>query len=72
MQRGSGCARYRCGGGVSSRPQLPGGLSEQASTALLRPNHYEILLDGERLRVYSPLAGEHQRRNLALAIARGG
>jgi len=53
---------------------LPGrsiahGLSEQASTALLRPNHYEILLDGERLRVYSPLAGEHQQRNLALAIA---
>ena len=48
---------------------FPAGLSEQASTALLRPNHYEILLDGERLRVYSPLAGEHQRRNLALAIA---
>ena len=53
---------------------LPGrgfaaGLTEQASTAPLRPNHYEILLDGERLRVRSPLAGEHQQRNLALAIA---
>jgi len=45
------------------------GLPEQASTALLQPNHYEILLDGERLQVHSPLAGEHQRRNLALAIA---
>jgi dihydrofolate synthase/folylpolyglutamate synthase len=48
---------------------FPAGLTEQASTAPLRPNHYEILVDGERLRVYSPLAGEHQRRNLALAIA---
>jgi len=47
---------------------FPAGLTEQASTALLRPNDYEILLDGERLRVRSPLAGEHQRRNLALAI----
>ena len=53
---------------------LPGGtfahgLDEQASSAPLRPNHYEILIDGERLRVHSPLAGEHQQRNLALAIA---
>jgi dihydrofolate synthase/folylpolyglutamate synthase len=53
---------------------LPGrsfahGLSEQAATAPLRPNTYEILLDGERLHVRSPLAGEHQRRNIALAIA---
>jgi dihydrofolate synthase/folylpolyglutamate synthase len=45
------------------------GLDDPASTAPLHPNHYEILLDGERLRVRSPLAGEHQRRNLALAIA---
>ena len=44
-------------------------LTEQASTALLRPNHYEIQFGGELLRVRSPLAGEHQRRNLALAIA---
>ena len=53
---------------------LPGrslahGLAEQAATAPLRPNTYEILLDGERLQVHSPLAGEHQRRNIALAIA---
>jgi dihydrofolate synthase/folylpolyglutamate synthase len=37
--------------------------------ALLCPNHYEISLGGERLKVCSPLAGVHQRRNLALAIA---
>ena len=51
---------------------FPAGLPEQAQLLLLRPNHYEILLDGERLRVRSPLAGEHQRRNLALAIAAAG
>ena len=43
-------------------------LAEQAAMAPLRPNTYEILLDGERLQVRSPLAGEHQRRNIALAI----
>jgi dihydrofolate synthase/folylpolyglutamate synthase len=48
---------------------FPASPAKDASTGLLRPNHYEILLDGERLRVRSPLAGEHQRRNLALAIA---
>jgi dihydrofolate synthase/folylpolyglutamate synthase len=45
------------------------GSAEEAPTALLRPNHYEIKFAGERLQVRSPLAGEHQRRNLALAIA---
>jgi dihydrofolate synthase/folylpolyglutamate synthase len=48
---------------------FPAGQPEQASAAPLRPNHYEIQFVGERLRVRSPLAGEHQRRNLALAIA---
>jgi dihydrofolate synthase/folylpolyglutamate synthase len=42
---------------------------ENDPSAPLRPNHYEISLGGERLRVHSPLAGEHQQRNLALAIA---
>jgi dihydrofolate synthase/folylpolyglutamate synthase len=32
-------------------------------------NQYTLTLDGETLRVDSPLTGEHQRRNLALAIA---
>jgi len=35
----------------------------------LPPNCYEIMLDGRPLQVRSPLAGEHQRRNIALAIA---
>ena len=42
---------------------------EQPSIAPLRPNHYRVALGGERLQVRSPLAGEHQQRNLALAIA---
>jgi dihydrofolate synthase/folylpolyglutamate synthase len=37
--------------------------------AVLPPNRYDLLLDGELLHVRSPLPGEHQRRNLALAIA---
>jgi len=39
------------------------------SAPLPRPNHYDVSLAGERLQVRSPLAGVHQRRNLALAIA---
>jgi dihydrofolate synthase / folylpolyglutamate synthase len=35
----------------------------------LRENHYELTLDGKRLGVRSRLAGEHQQRNIALAIA---
>jgi dihydrofolate synthase/folylpolyglutamate synthase len=42
---------------------------EQIPSAPLRANHYEITLGDERLRVRSPLAGTHQQRNLALAIA---
>jgi dihydrofolate synthase / folylpolyglutamate synthase len=32
-------------------------------------NHYAVTLDGEPLRVDSPLVGHHQQRNIALAIA---
>jgi dihydrofolate synthase/folylpolyglutamate synthase len=60
--------------GIDAAEYLPGrssvhGFDEHASTAPLRPNRYDITLGGERLRVRSPLAGEHQQRNLALAIA---
>jgi len=37
--------------------------------ALLRRNCYELSIDGETLQIDSPLAGQHQQRNLALAIA---
>ncbi len=42
------------------------GLSQ---TTPLPPNHYDLHLGAETLHVRSPLPGEHQRRNLALAIA---
>jgi dihydrofolate synthase/folylpolyglutamate synthase len=43
--------------------------SELTTTAPLRPNHYDLARGGELLKVRSPLPGEHQRRNIALAIA---
>jgi len=49
------------------QPQLDD--SNSSATLPLRPNHYHILLGDTRLQVRSPLAGQHQRRNLALAIA---
>lgn len=35
----------------------------------LTPNHYTITLDNEPLEIDSPLHGQHQQRNIALAIA---
>ena len=37
--------------------------------SLLGRNRYELAIDGEVVRVDSPLAGQHQQRNVALAIA---
>jgi len=41
----------------------------QEGASLLGRNKYELAIDGEVIRVDSPLAGQHQQRNLALAIA---
>ncbi len=49
------------------RAQGPGPSVREGS--LLRANGYELSIDGEALQVESPLAGQHQQRNLALAIA---
>jgi dihydrofolate synthase/folylpolyglutamate synthase len=38
-------------------------------SGVLTPNHYDLHFDGETLHVRSPLAGQHQQRNIALAIA---
>ncbi|GGG66681.1 bifunctional folylpolyglutamate synthase/dihydrofolate synthase [Edaphobacter dinghuensis] len=35
----------------------------------LTPNHYTLTLDNQPLEVNSPLPGQHQQRNIALAIA---
>lgn len=38
-------------------------------TSPLPPNHYAITIDNQPLEVDSPLTGQHQQRNIALAIA---
>jgi dihydrofolate synthase / folylpolyglutamate synthase len=53
------------------RPSIPSGavsLGTQSGTILPR-NHYTVALDGEPLEIDSPLYGQHQQRNIALAIA---
>ncbi len=35
----------------------------------IAPNHYNLTLAGEPLEINSPLTGQHQQRNIALAIA---
>jgi dihydrofolate synthase/folylpolyglutamate synthase len=47
----------------------PGGIREQGLRSPLARNSYDLVIDGEVLRVESPLAGQHQQRNVALAIA---
>jgi len=60
--------------GVNAAEYLPGrdfaaSLSSEGLDGPLAANRYEVTVSGERLGVRSPLAGEHQQRNIALAIA---
>ena len=50
-----------------SRAQGPGSSMREGSR--LQPNCYELSIGGDVLQVDSPLAGQHQQRNVALAIA---
>jgi dihydrofolate synthase/folylpolyglutamate synthase len=55
-------------------PHLPPRLSPLSSspvisTQLLPHNRYLVTLDGEPLKIDSPLIGQHQQRNIALAVA---
>jgi dihydrofolate synthase/folylpolyglutamate synthase len=43
--------------------------TERGGSSPLPRNHYTVTLDGEALEVDSPLYGQHQQRNIALAIA---
>jgi len=45
------------------------GIREQGLDSPLARNVYDLSLEGEALHVDSPLAGQHQQRNVALAIA---
>jgi dihydrofolate synthase/folylpolyglutamate synthase len=61
--RGVDAARYLPG----SRGQGP--MHREGHGSPLAQNRYELSIDGEMLQVDSPLAGQHQQRNLALAVA---
>jgi dihydrofolate synthase/folylpolyglutamate synthase len=52
---------------LASSIEEPAASNDVAS--LLRRNRYELSIEREVLRVDSPLAGQHQQRNIALAIA---
>ena len=53
-----------------SPPEEPGAVAPGvAARPPLHPNHYDLHLNGETLHIRSPLAGQHQQRNIALAIA---
>ena len=56
-RRGSGETRFSTSQIEAPRPQQ------------LPPNRYTITLDNEPLEINSPLSGQHQQRNIALAIA---
>jgi dihydrofolate synthase/folylpolyglutamate synthase len=51
---------------TANSEQLKG---QREGGSLLARNRYELSIEGEVLRVDSPLAGQHQQRNIALAIA---
>jgi dihydrofolate synthase / folylpolyglutamate synthase len=53
---------------VVSTEAQPGG-ETRFSASPLSPNHYTIALENQPLEINSPLAGHHQQRNIALAIA---
>jgi dihydrofolate synthase / folylpolyglutamate synthase len=58
--------------GVDAARCLPGTRLEASNSAegsLLPRNKYTLSIDGAALHIDSPLAGQHQQRNLALAIA---
>jgi dihydrofolate synthase/folylpolyglutamate synthase len=56
--------------GMDAARCLPGSFpAAVVPTGLLPRNRYDLSINGEVLTVDSPLAGQHQQRNLALAIA---
>jgi dihydrofolate synthase/folylpolyglutamate synthase len=63
--RGVDAARCLPGEREGSGPRAQG----SGAGSLLARNRYELVIDGEVLLVDSPMAGQHQQRNVALAIA---
>jgi dihydrofolate synthase/folylpolyglutamate synthase len=57
--------------GISAAEFVPGRTATYGLPApdALHPNHYHLTIAGEHVDIVSPLPGEHQQRNIALAIA---
>jgi dihydrofolate synthase/folylpolyglutamate synthase len=60
--------------GVDAARCLPGSRAQGSGSSvregsLLQANCYDLSIEGEALHVDSPLAGQHQQRNVALAVA---
>ena len=60
--------------GVDAARCLPGlrqgtAAKENGATSPLERNRYDLSIEGEVLHIDSPLAGQHQQRNIALALA---
>jgi dihydrofolate synthase / folylpolyglutamate synthase len=55
--------------GVNAAEYVPGPSAELKTERSGLRNHYRVRAMGQMIEVDSPLAGEHQRRNIALAIA---
>jgi len=52
-----------------ARQEIGSRKQEGAGESPLGRNRYVLSIDGEELRIDSPLAGQHQQRNIALAVA---
>ncbi|HEV2709995.1 MAG TPA: folylpolyglutamate synthase/dihydrofolate synthase family protein [Edaphobacter sp.] len=59
-------ATHEAGAGT---PRLDSETWVHEAPQTLAPNHYTLTLDNQPLEVDSPLQGQHQQRNIALAIA---
>ena len=55
--------------GTPDLPSPPSQGGQDAAPTPLGRNRYPLSIDGQILRIDSPLAGQHQQRNLALAVA---
>jgi dihydrofolate synthase / folylpolyglutamate synthase len=66
--RGVSATGYLPGRDTNPDRRSPEG-SRPVRGSLLYANDYDLNIDGEPLKVRSPLAGQHQQRNIALAIS---
>jgi len=69
QEPGTSISRTTSEPGAPDLSHLEIGVSESAPISPLNRNRYDLSLNGEVVHIDSPLAGQHQQRNIALAIA---